>query len=99
MRFGSSGALAGGNRNNSMRRGAVVFSWRPASGPRVAETAMAIELRYGKGSIRAELPGGCRETVIRKAPRAPLRDPHGAVAEALARPIGAPALSDHARGK
>jgi len=60
---------------------------------------MAIELLYGKGSIRVEPPAGCRETVIRKASRAPLADPRAAVAEALARPIGAPALADYARGK
>jgi len=60
---------------------------------------MAIELRYGKGSISAEVPAGCRETVIRKVRRAPLPDPRGAVAAALARPIGAPALMDYVRGK
>jgi nickel-dependent lactate racemase len=37
--------------------------------------------------------------LIRKPPRAPLADPHSAIAEALARPIGVPSLADYARGK
>jgi Lactate racemase N-terminal domain len=60
---------------------------------------MKVELLYGKATIEASVPSGCRETLIRKQPRAPLLDPHGAVLEALARPIGAPPLADYARGK
>ena len=60
---------------------------------------MKVELRYGKATIAVSVPAGCRETVIRKQERAPLPDPRAAIAEALARPIGAPALADYARGK
>ncbi|HUH83463.1 MAG TPA: nickel-dependent lactate racemase [Stellaceae bacterium] len=60
---------------------------------------MKVELLYGKGTIAASVPPGCHETLIRKQGRTALRDPHSAVAEALARPIGAPPLADYARGK
>jgi lactate racemase len=60
---------------------------------------MKVELLYGKATIAASVPPGCREVVIRKQPRAPLRDPRSAIAEALARPIGAPSLADFAKGK
>src|SRR5215469_5379354 len=60
---------------------------------------MKVELLYGKATIEASVPSGCRETLIRKQARAPLLDPHRAVLEALARPIGAPPLADYARGK
>jgi len=60
---------------------------------------MKVELLYGKATIAASVPPGCRELLIRKQPRAPLADPHSAIAEALARPIGVPPLADYARGK
>jgi len=60
---------------------------------------MKVELLYGKATIAASVPPGCRETLIRKEPRASLPDPRSAVAGALARPIGAPPLAEHARGK
>jgi nickel-dependent lactate racemase len=60
---------------------------------------MKVELLYGKATIAASVPPGCREMLIRKQPRAPLRDPRSAVAQALAKPIGAPSLAEHARGK
>ena len=60
---------------------------------------MKVELLYGKATIAASVPPGCRETLIRKQPRAPLPDPRSAIAEALARPIGAPSLTDYAGGK
>jgi nickel-dependent lactate racemase len=63
------------------------------------DAAMKIELLYGKATIAASVPTGCREMVIRKEHRAPLRDPRSAVAQALAKPIGAPPLAEHARGK
>ena len=44
---------------------------------------MKVELLYGKATIAASVPPGCREMVIRKQPRAPLRDPDPAIAEAL----------------
>lgn len=51
---------------------------------------MKVELLYGKATIEASVPSDCRETLIRKQPRAPLPDPHAAIMEALIRPIGAP---------
>ena len=60
---------------------------------------MRVELLYGKATIEASVPSGCRETLIRKEPRAPILNPHDAVADALARPIGSPRLADYARGK
>jgi lactate racemase len=60
---------------------------------------MAVELLYGKGRITAHVPPGCAEVVIRKEARAPLAEPARAIAEALARPIGAPPLADFARGR
>jgi lactate racemase len=60
---------------------------------------MKVELLYGKATIEASVPSSCRETLIRKEPRAPIRDPHAAVADALARPISGPPLADYARGK
>ena len=36
---------------------------------------MKVELLYGKATIAAAVPPGCHEMVIRKQPRAPLRDP------------------------
>jgi nickel-dependent lactate racemase len=60
---------------------------------------MRVELLYGKGTIGASLPPGCRETLIRKQPRAPLHDPHRAILDALAQPVGGPPLCEFARGK
>jgi lactate racemase len=58
-----------------------------------------IELLYGRATIEASVPQGCRETVIRKQPRPSLPDPRRAMLDALARPMEAPALADYARGK
>jgi nickel-dependent lactate racemase len=60
---------------------------------------MNVELLYGKGHIKASVPAGFRETVIRKPARTPLPDPRGAVNAVLAKPTGAPPLVEHARGK
>src|SRR5207302_2789367 len=60
---------------------------------------MRVELLYGKGTVEAAVPAGCRETLIRKQRRAPLRDPHRAILDALARPVGGPSLIEFARGK
>jgi lactate racemase len=64
-----------------------------------SEGAMKVELLYGKATIEASVPPGCRETLIRKQPRTPLLNPNRAILEALAHPIGAPPLVDYARGK
>jgi len=60
---------------------------------------MKVDLLYGKATIAASVPPGCREMLIRKQPRTPLADSHSAIAEALARPIGAASLADYAQGK
>jgi nickel-dependent lactate racemase len=60
---------------------------------------MKVDLLYGKATIAASVPPGCREMLIRKQPRTPLADPLSAIAEALARPIGAPPLAHYARGR
>jgi len=60
---------------------------------------MAVKLLYGKGRITARVPSGCAEIVIRKEPRVPIADPAQAIADVLARPIGAAPLAEFARGK
>lgn len=58
-----------------------------------------VEILYGKSGLRVPLPAAARATVIGKRPLAKLPDPHAAVRDALARPIGAPSLSELARGR
>ena len=58
-----------------------------------------IELLFGKGHLPVTVPAGVRPTVIRKGAMAKLPDPGGAIAAALARPIGAPALAELAKGR
>ena len=60
---------------------------------------MKIELSYGRGTLPVELPDGLEVTVIRKPAMPVLPDPSGAVRAALARPVGARALVEEARGK
>lgn len=62
-------------------------------------TESRIDLLFGQGHLQVTLPAGVRPTVIRKRAMAKLADPHAAVAEALAHPIGAPPLAALARGK
>ena len=60
---------------------------------------MRVELNYGKGTMPVDLPDDLDIKVIRK-PRMPvLPDPKAALRAALAKPVGAPALKDLARGK
>lgn len=58
-----------------------------------------IGLSYGRGQLPLTLPAHARPTVIRKRPLPKLRDPSGALAQAFAAPIGAPPLSELARGR
>jgi nickel-dependent lactate racemase len=59
---------------------------------------MKIELRYGRGTLRVELPASLEVTVIRKQAMPLLPNPAEAVRGALARPAGASRLAESARG-
>src|SRR5262249_26677472 len=52
-----------------------------------------------KGHLPVTVPADVRPTVIRKGAMPKLSDPRGVIAAALARPIGAPALAELARGR
>ena len=58
-----------------------------------------VDIAYGRGHLPVRLPAGAEVSVIRKRPLAKLSDPHGAIRRALAAPIGAPPLSELARGR
>ncbi|HEY6431904.1 MAG TPA: nickel-dependent lactate racemase [Acetobacteraceae bacterium] len=58
-----------------------------------------IDLLYGRGHLPVSLPEGARATVIRKGAMTKLPDPHAAVAQALAAPVGCAPLRALARGK
>ncbi len=58
-----------------------------------------IELMYGHGLLKVDLPEGAEPTVIRKKPMPKLPDPEATVHEALAHPVGSPALAELARGR
>ncbi len=58
-----------------------------------------IDLLYGRGHLPVSVPAGARATVIRKGAMTRLPDPHAAIAQALASPIGSAPLSALARGK
>ncbi|MCK4868224.1 MAG: nickel-dependent lactate racemase [Alphaproteobacteria bacterium] len=60
---------------------------------------MSVELAYGKSTLKLDLPEGVNPTVIRKTPLPIMADPAAAIREALDKPIGAPPLSQLARGK
>ena len=58
-----------------------------------------VELNYDRGRLAVDLPAGLDLRVIRKRPMPVLPDPEGAIRATLARPVGAPALAELARGK
>ena len=60
---------------------------------------MTIELLYGRGTVPISPPAGCVPTVIEKHAMPALSDPAAAITQALAEPVGGPALSELARGK
>jgi lactate racemase len=60
---------------------------------------MTIDLLYGRGTVSLALPPGCVPTVVAKHAMPVLPDPAGAVARALAEPVGVPALPALARGR
>jgi nickel-dependent lactate racemase len=64
-----------------------------------AVEATTVSILYGKSEMHVRLPRDARATVIGKRAMAKLPDPRGAVRDALARPIGAPAYETLVRGK
>ena len=62
-------------------------------------TESRIDLLFGKGHLPVRLPAKTRPTVIRKGAMPKLPDPHAAIAEALANPIGSAPLAALARAK
>jgi nickel-dependent lactate racemase len=52
---------------------------------------------YSRSTLEFELPPGMRGTVLVSQPTKPLADVEGAIADALARPIGSPPLREMAR--
>lgn len=55
---------------------------------------MAVELRYGRGSVSLTIPSGAEVTVIRKPEMPVLDDEPAAVADALDRPVESPSLEE-----
>jgi nickel-dependent lactate racemase len=62
-------------------------------------TESRIDLLFGKGHLPVRLPAGIHPTVIRKGAVPKLPDPHAAIAEALANPVGSAPLAGLARRK
>jgi lactate racemase len=62
-------------------------------------TESRIDLLFGKGHLPVRLSAKTRPTVIRKGAMAKLPNPHAAIAEALANPIGSAPLAALARAK
>ncbi len=67
--------------------------------PSDTDAPPVIDLLYGRDVLSVSTPEGCVPTVIRKRAMPTLADPHGAVARALASPVGSPPLRDLARGR
>ncbi len=60
---------------------------------------MQVELLFGRGELKVELPDECVAAVLHKPYVPPLADPEGAMAEGLAKPIGCNPLAEIAQGK
>ena len=58
-----------------------------------------ISVSYGRGHLPLDMPAEAVATVIRKRPLPKIADPAAAIETALAAPIGAPPLSELARGR
>jgi nickel-dependent lactate racemase len=63
------------------------------------ETGGSVEVLYDRSGLTIALPATARATVIRKPTLAKLPDPHAAVRDALARPIGAVPYAELVRGR
>jgi nickel-dependent lactate racemase len=61
--------------------------------------ADSVHLRYGQSGLEVRLPPHARPTVIGKKPQAKLSDPHAAVRDALANPVGANPYGEITRGR
>ena len=62
-------------------------------------TQSRIDLLFGNGNLPVAVPAHVRPTIIRKGAMPKLADPHAAISEALANPIGSVALPALARGR
>lgn len=60
---------------------------------------MEVRLDYGRAGLTVRLPDDVDVSVLEPRKTAPLADPSGAVAEAVAHPIGAAPLAELARGR
>ncbi|MBI1814432.1 MAG: nickel-dependent lactate racemase [Deltaproteobacteria bacterium] len=60
---------------------------------------MEIRLDYGRDGLTIDLPDGLNVSVIEPAKGTPLPDPTGAIADALAHPIGTRPLAEIAHGR
>lgn len=60
---------------------------------------MSIELLYGQGNVKLDIPKNIRADVIRKPSMPILADPQIAIANALANPVGCGPLKKIAKGK
>jgi lactate racemase len=60
---------------------------------------MNVRLDYGRQGLTVNLPDGAIVSILEPAESDPLPDPSGAVAHALATPLGAPPLAEMARGR
>jgi nickel-dependent lactate racemase len=58
-----------------------------------------VHLRYGQTGLDVRLPANAKPTLIGKRALPKLADPRAAVRDALAKPVGAPAYADLARGR
>jgi len=58
-----------------------------------------VHLRYGQASLDVRLPAGARATTIGKRPLPKLADPHAAVRNALAQPVGSAPYAEVVRGR
>ena len=58
-----------------------------------------VHLRYGQTGLEVRLPENARATVIGKRPLPKLADPHAAVRDALAHPVGARPYPEIVRGR
>ena len=61
--------------------------------------ADSVHLRYGQSGLEVRLPPHAQPTLIGKRPLAKLADPHAAVRDALAKPVGANPYREIVRGR
>ncbi len=64
-----------------------------------SEVGETVHIRYGQSGLQVRLPTDARPTLISKRPLAKLADPHAAVRDALARPVGAAPYRELVRGR